>query len=255
MVRLQLPSELLRGPAGQLSASRSRERRSAKAVRILHARQFNAGNVQDVLQTVKAGHLNNGMAAYDRVFDGLASSDLLVVSISDGLSDGHAHCLLPSAARRSRRASATCTCGTPCDRTRCSRVLRQQIQPIRITGPTDWTTTEPDPPTTSSTLYEGARHGGCSPSRRPAVRNEVSPSASATRCRTSRISCCPARRRSRRSGGEGRPCRDVAAAGRPAANWRQARGRTMAVGGRTGCGKELYLVACADTASHPRRGQ
>jgi hypothetical protein len=159
-----------------------------KAVHILHARQFDAGNVQDVLQTVKAGHLNDGMAAYDRVFDGLASGDLQVVSISDGLSDGHAHCLLPY------------RCETLASGER-DLYVWDSVRPyvlypdyynsgynrIRINGPTDWTY---DPPSTTDTSTRVSTTAGCSPSPPPpSATRGASPSASATSCRISPTSC------------------------------------------------------------------
>ena len=151
-----------------------------KAVHILHARQFDAGNVQDVLQTVKAGHLNDGMAAYDRVFDGLASGDLQVISISDGLSDGHAHCLLPY------------RCETLASGER-DLYVWDSVRPyalypdyynsgynrIRINGPTDWTYNQnyilnPTQTINDGYLYEGVHHGWLFAFSASAVRNKGS---------------------------------------------------------------------------------
>ena len=165
---------------------------------ILHARQFDAGNVQDVLQTAKAGHLNDGMAAYDRIFDGLASGDLQVISISDGLSPSntHAHCLLPY------------RCETLASGER-DLYVWDSMRPyalypdyynsgynrIRINGPTDWTYNQnyilnPTQPSTTDTSTKVSTTAGCSPSPPPpSATRGASPSASATSCRISPTSC------------------------------------------------------------------
>ena len=169
-----------------------------KAVHILQARQFDAGNVQDVLQTAKAGHLNDGMAAYDRVFDGLASGDLQVISISDGLlSNTHAHCLLPyrcETLASGERDLYVWDSVRPyelypdfynADTTRSGSTARP-------TGPTTRTTPSPPQPRTSPTepSTRVPTTAGCSPSPPPpSATRGASPSAPATSCRISPTSC------------------------------------------------------------------
>lgn len=226
-----------------------------KAVHILHARQFDAGNVQDVLQTVKAGHLNDGMAAYDRVFDGLASGDLQVISISDGLSDGHAHCLLPY------------RCETLASGER-DLYVWDSMRPyalypdyynsgynrIRINGPTDWTYDQnPTPPSTSDGyLYEGVHHGWLFAFSASAVRNKGSQPFSVGYALSdlSYFVLTGSASVAQIEDDEGRLLFETDAAGRPT-GWRTDAGLAVAPwpwAGGPGSGKELYLVAGADTA-------
>ena len=232
-----------------------------KAVHILHARQFDAGNVQDVVQTVKAGHLNDGMAAYDRVLDGLASGDLQVISISDGLSDGHAHCLLPYRCE-------TLTTGER-DLYVWDSVRPYALYPdyydrgynrIRINSPTDWTYDQnPISATTGGTLYEGARHlyegahhGWLFAFSASAVRNKGSQPFSVGYAMSdlSYLVLSGSASVAQIEDDEGRLLFETDAAGRPT-GWRTAAGLSVAPwpwAGGSGSGKELYLVAGADAA-------
>ena len=225
-----------------------------KAVHILHARQFDAGNVQDVLQTVKAGHLNDGMAAYDRVFDGLASGDLQVISISDGLSDGHAHCLLPY------------RCETLASGER-DLYVWDSVRPyalypdyynsgynrIRINGPTDWTYDQnPTPAINDGYLYEGVHHGWLFAFSASAVRNKGSQpfSVGYVLSDLSYFVLTGSASVAQIEDDEGRLLFETDAAGRPT-GWRTDAGLAVAPwpwAGGPGSGKELYLVAGADTA-------
>jgi hypothetical protein len=225
-----------------------------KAVHVLHARQFDAGNVQDVLQTVKAGHLNDGMAAYDRVFDGLASGDLQVISISDGLSDGHAHCLLPY------------RCETLASGER-DLYVWDSVRPyalypdyynsgynrIRINGPTDWTYDQnPTPAISNGYLYEGVHHGWLFAFSASAVRNEGSQPFSVGYFLSdlSYFVLTGSASVAQIKDDEGRLLFETDASGRPT-GWRTDAGLAVAPwpwAGGPGSGKELYLVASADTA-------
>jgi hypothetical protein len=225
-----------------------------KAVHILHARQFDAGNVQDVLQTVKAGHLNDGMAAYDRVFDGLASGDLQVLSISDGLSNGHAHCLLPY------------RCETLASGER-DLYVWDSVRPyalypdfynsgynrIRINGPTDWTYDQnPTSAINDGYLYEGAHLGWLFAFSASAVRNKGSQPFSVGYFLSdlSYFVLTGSASVVQIEDDEGRLLFETDAAGRPT-GWRTDAGLAVAPwpwAGGSGSGKELYLVAGADTA-------
>jgi hypothetical protein len=226
-----------------------------EAVHILHARQFDAGNVQDVLQTVKAGHLNDGMAAYDRVFDGLASGDLQLISISNGLlSNQHAHCLLPYRCE-------TLTTGER-DLYVWDSVRPYALYPdfydggynrIRITGPTDWTYDQnPIPATTGGTLYEGAHHGWLFAFSASAVRNKGSQPFSVGYAMSdlSYLVLSGSASVAQIEDDEGRVLFETDAAGRPT-GWHTDVGLSVAPwpwAGGSGTGTELYLVAGADTA-------
>jgi hypothetical protein len=230
-----------------------------KAVHVLHARQFDAGNVQDVLQTAKAGHLNDGMAAYDRVFDGLASGDLQVISISDGLlSNTHAHCLLPY------------RCETLASGER-DLYVWDSVRPyalypdyynsgynrIRINGPTDWTYNQnyilnPTQTIDDGYLYEGVHHGWLFAFSASAVRNKGSQPLSVGYVLSdlSYFVLTGSASVAQIEDDEGRLLFETDAAGRPT-GWRTDAGLAVAPwpwAGGSGSGKELYLVAGADTA-------
>jgi len=208
----------------------------------------------DVLQTAKAGYLNDGMAAYDRVFDGLASGDLQVVSISDGLSDGHAHCLLPY------------RCETLASGER-DLYVWDSVRPyalypdyynsgynrIRINGPTDWTYDQnPTPAINNGYLYEGVHHGWLFAFSASAVRNKGSQPFSVGYLLSdlSYFVLTGSASVAQIEDDEGRLLFETDAAGRPT-GWRTDAGLAVAPwpwAGGSGSGKELYLVAGADTA-------
>ena len=51
----------------------------------MQARQFSAPGIQNFLDIVKAGQLNDGVAAWQRVKSGLDSGDYCMVSLATGL--------------------------------------------------------------------------------------------------------------------------------------------------------------------------
>ena len=65
------------------------------AVNIMQARQFSAPGIQNFLDVVKAGDLNNGEAAFARIKSGLASGDYAMLSISNGIFGDAAHTVIP----------------------------------------------------------------------------------------------------------------------------------------------------------------
>ncbi len=66
-----------------------------QAINIMQARQFSAPGIQNFLDMVKAGNLNNGEAAFDRIKSGLGSGDYAMLSLSNGLFGDAAHTLVP----------------------------------------------------------------------------------------------------------------------------------------------------------------
>ncbi|GAA4352620.1 hypothetical protein [Microbacterium rhizosphaerae] len=225
-----------------------------QAVHILHGRQFDAGNVTDVLQTAKAGHINDGMAAYDRVVDGLASGDLQLISISDGLSDGHAHCLLPY------------RCETLASGERDIYVW-DSVRPyalfpdyydlgynvIRINGPADWTYNQnPTPAISDAYVYEGAHHGWLFAFSSTAVRNKGSQpfSVGFAMSDLSYLVLSGSASVAQIEDDEGRLLFETDAAGRPT-GWRTTTGLAVLPwpwAGGSGSGSELYLVHGDETA-------
>ncbi len=66
-----------------------------QAINIMQARQFSAPGIQNFLDMVKAGNLNNGEAAIDTIKSSLGSGDYAMLSLSNGLFGDAAHTLVP----------------------------------------------------------------------------------------------------------------------------------------------------------------
>jgi hypothetical protein len=66
-----------------------------EAINIMQARQFSADGIRNFLDVVKAGQLNDGLAAWNRIQSGLASGDYCMLSISNGLFGTAAHTIIP----------------------------------------------------------------------------------------------------------------------------------------------------------------
>lgn len=66
-----------------------------QAVNIMQARQFSAAGIRNFLDVVKAGQLNDGLAAFQRIRSGLASGDYCMLSLSNGVFGDEAHTIIP----------------------------------------------------------------------------------------------------------------------------------------------------------------
>jgi len=66
-----------------------------EAINIMQARQFSAPGIQNFLDAVKAGDLNNAEAAFNKIKSGLGSGDYAMLSISNGLFGDAAHTVVP----------------------------------------------------------------------------------------------------------------------------------------------------------------
>ena len=66
-----------------------------EAINIMQARQFSAPGIRNFLDVVKAGQLNDGVAAWHRIRSGLASGDYCMLSLSNGLFGDAAHTIIP----------------------------------------------------------------------------------------------------------------------------------------------------------------
>ena len=67
------------------------------AINIMQARQFSAPGIRNFLDVVKAGQLNDGVAAFARAKSGVASGDYCLLSLSNGLFGDAAHVVIPYA--------------------------------------------------------------------------------------------------------------------------------------------------------------
>lgn len=66
-----------------------------EAINIMQARQFSAPGIQNFLDAVKAGDLNDAEAAFQKIKSGLGSGDYAMISISNGLFGDAAHTVVP----------------------------------------------------------------------------------------------------------------------------------------------------------------
>jgi len=66
-----------------------------QAINIMQARQFSAAGIRNFLDVTKAGQLNDGIAAFDRIQSGLASGDYCMLSLSNGVFGDAAHTIIP----------------------------------------------------------------------------------------------------------------------------------------------------------------
>jgi hypothetical protein len=66
-----------------------------QAINIMQGRQFSAAGIRNFLDVVKAGQLNDGVAAWNRIQSGLASGDYCLLSLSNGIFGDAAHTIIP----------------------------------------------------------------------------------------------------------------------------------------------------------------
>lgn len=66
-----------------------------EAINIMQARQFSTPGIRNFLDVVKAGQLNDGFTAWNKVRSGLGSGDYCLLSLSNGLFGDAAHTVIP----------------------------------------------------------------------------------------------------------------------------------------------------------------
>jgi hypothetical protein len=66
-----------------------------QAINIMQARQFSTPGIRNFVDVVKAGQLNDGVAAFNRIHSGLASGDYCLLSVADSPVGGNAHTIIP----------------------------------------------------------------------------------------------------------------------------------------------------------------
>jgi hypothetical protein len=66
-----------------------------QAINIMQARQFSTPGIRNFVDAVKAGQLNDGVAAFNRIQSGLASGDYCLLSLNDGPVSSNAHTIIP----------------------------------------------------------------------------------------------------------------------------------------------------------------
>ena len=132
------------------------------AINIMQARQFSAFGIQNFVDVVQAGDLNNGLAAFARIKSGLASGDYCMLSIGNGVIPNDAHTVIPY------KVDDTTTPGTkvawiwdpnfPFDDF--PGYYTSDQNRITITGQTSWTYDQKQGvPTAGGTTYSGSFGG------------------------------------------------------------------------------------------------
>jgi hypothetical protein len=133
-----------------------------QAVNIMQARQFSAAGIRNFLDVVKAGQLNDGVSAWNRIRSGLASGDYCMLSLSNGLFGDAAHTIIPYRADMvgSSRVLHVWDPNRPYDAF--SQHYDGDHNKIVINGPTSWSYDQNASGLFSGgTLYDGSMNGWC----------------------------------------------------------------------------------------------
>ena len=131
-----------------------------QAVNIMQARQFSAAGIRNFLDVIKAGELNDGFAAWNRIRSGLASGDYCMLSLSNGLFGDAAHTIIPYRADMmgSSRVLHVWDPNRPYDAF--SQHYDGDHNKIIINGPTTWSYDQNAGGLfTGGTLYDGSMNG------------------------------------------------------------------------------------------------
>lgn len=125
------------------------------AINIMQARQFSAAGIRNFLDVVKAGELNDGVAAFKRIQSGLASGDYCVLSLSNGIFGDAAHTIIPYRATEfgGTRTLLVWNSNRPFDAY--SGHYNGIENRITITSPTSWRYDQGS----GGTIYDGSNNG------------------------------------------------------------------------------------------------
>lgn len=132
------------------------------AINIMQARQFSAFGIQNFLDVVKAGELNQGIAAFERIKGGLASGDYCMLSVSNGIFGTAAHTVIPYKVDESvpgTKAMFIWDPNYPFDDY--PGYYTSGLNRIVITGPTSWTYDQTQGGAFSGRTYSGSLGGWC----------------------------------------------------------------------------------------------
>jgi hypothetical protein len=109
-----------------------------QAINIMQARQFSAPGIQNFLDVVKAGQLNDGVAAWDKIRSGLGSGDYCMLSLANGLFGDAAHTIIPYRADMSGSSRVLHVWDSDRPYNTFPKHYDQDHNKIVINGPTDW---------------------------------------------------------------------------------------------------------------------
>ena len=133
-----------------------------EAVNIMQARQFSAAGIRNFLDVVKAGQLNDGVAAWNRVRSGLGSGDYCMLSLSNGVFGDAAHTIIPYRADMSGSAYVLHVWDPNRPYAWFPEHYDGDHNKIVITGPTSWTYDQNAGGLFSDgTVYDGSKSGWC----------------------------------------------------------------------------------------------
>jgi hypothetical protein len=133
-----------------------------EAVNIMQARQFSAAGIRNFLDVVKAGQLNDGVAAWNRIRSGLGSGDYCMLSLSNGVFGDAAHTIIPYRAEMSGSAYVLHVWDPNRSYAWFPQYYDGDHNKIVINGPTSWTYDQNAGGLfNGGTLYDGSKNGWC----------------------------------------------------------------------------------------------
>ena len=110
-----------------------------QAINVMQGRQFSAPGIRNFLDVVKAGQLNDGVAAWNSIQSGLGSGDYCMLSLANGLFGTAAHTVIPFRADTSGSALVLHVWDPDRPYNTHAEYYDGDYNKIVITGPTDWT--------------------------------------------------------------------------------------------------------------------
>jgi hypothetical protein len=131
-----------------------------QAINVMQGRQFSAPGIRNFLDVVKAGQLNDGVAAWNSIQSGLGSGDYCMLSLANGLFGTAAHTVIPFRADTSGSALVLHVWDPDRPYNTYPEHYDGDHNKIVITGPTDWTYDQNAGGLyTNGVLYSGSMNG------------------------------------------------------------------------------------------------
>jgi hypothetical protein len=131
-----------------------------QAINVMQGRQFSAPGIRNFLDVVKAGQLNDGVAAWNSIQSGLGSGDYCMLSLANGLFGTAAHTVIPYRADTSGSALVLHVWDPDRPYNTYHEHYDGDHNKIVITGPTDWTYDQNAGGLyTNGVLYSGSMNG------------------------------------------------------------------------------------------------
>jgi hypothetical protein len=130
-----------------------------EAINIMQARQFSAPGIRNFLDVVKAGQLNDGVAAWNRIRSGLGSGDYCMLSLSNGVFGDAAHTVIPYRADMSGSTYVLHVWNSNLPYAWFREHYDGDHNKIVITGPTSWHYDQNVPTNIGGAVYDGSNNG------------------------------------------------------------------------------------------------